>query len=385
MSARVDPNLHREVARFGAEDVQKCINCGNCTAVCALSEGDAVFPRKTIRYLQLGLKDKLLASPEPWLCYYCGECSDTCPRQADPGETMMALRRYLTAEYDWTGLSKRLYLSRTWEIVMLLAVGLLVVGLFVVFHGPMVADRVELNTFAPAAWVELGDWTMAAVLALLLLSNAYRMYRFIMKREGAVKAPLRLYVKHLGTLIVHGLTQKRWRQCAGPTQWWKHLLLVAGYLTMLVLVVFLLRWFQTDEIHPVWHPTRWLGYFATFAIIYVVTDMIIGRLRKREQIHKHSHPTDWIFLVLLLATALTGILVHVFRLSGFPLGTYYMYVFHLAVAASMLVVEVPFGKWAHLAYRPMVLFLMEVQQKARQAEAQAVASPAAGQGEPSHA
>ena len=374
MSIRVDPNLYREVARFGAEDVQKCINCGNCTAVCVLSQGNTVFPRKTIRYLQLGLKDKLLESPEPWLCYYCGECSETCPRQANPGETMMALRRYLTAQYDWTGLSKWLYLSKTWEIGMLLAVGILVVALFYFFHGPIVTDRVALNTFAPAEWVEIGDWTLAAILSLLLLSNVYRMHQNITRRQGVVKAPLRLYVQHLGTLVVHGLTQKRWRQCTGPTRWWRHLLLVAGYLTMLVMVVFFLRWFQTDEVHPIWHPTRWLGYFATAALLYVIVDMMLGRLRKQQQIHKYSHPTDWMFLILLLATTVTGILVHIFRLAGFPLWTYYTYVFHIAIAVAMLVVEVPFGKWAHLAYRPIAIFLMEVQQKAHLTSPQVTSS-----------
>ena len=112
MSVRVDPTLRDEVALFGAEDLEKCINCGNCTAVCALSEGDIAFPRKTIRYLQLGLKEKLLASPEPWLCYYCGECSDTCPRDANPGEIMMSARRWLTAQYDRSGHAHRLYTSQ---------------------------------------------------------------------------------------------------------------------------------------------------------------------------------------------------------------------------------------------------------------------------------
>jgi heterodisulfide reductase subunit C len=37
---------------------------------------------------------------DPWLCYYCGDCSATCPKAAEPGETMMAARRWLTAQYD---------------------------------------------------------------------------------------------------------------------------------------------------------------------------------------------------------------------------------------------------------------------------------------------
>src|SRR5450756_2620656 len=41
--------------------------------------------------------------------FYCGECSKMCPRKANPGESMMAMRRYLTAQYDWTGLARLMY------------------------------------------------------------------------------------------------------------------------------------------------------------------------------------------------------------------------------------------------------------------------------------
>jgi hypothetical protein len=33
------------------------------------------------------------------------------------------------------------------------------------------------------------------------------------------------------------------------------------------------------------------------------------------------------------------------------------------IAVPMLVLEVPFAKWAHLAYRPVVLWLMQVKNK----------------------
>jgi heterodisulfide reductase subunit C/quinone-modifying oxidoreductase subunit QmoC len=41
-----------------------------------------------------------------------------------------------------------------------------------------------------------------------------------------------------------------------------------------------------------------------------------------------------------------------------------MYVVHLMIAVPMLTVEVPFGKWAHLLYRPLAVYLAAVQAKA---------------------
>ncbi|MCL5270267.1 MAG: 4Fe-4S dicluster domain-containing protein [bacterium] len=369
MTTTVDPTLAREIKEFGAAELSKCFHCGNCTAVCTLSSNEAQFPRRIVRYLQLGMKDRLLASVEPWLCYYCGECSASCPRQANPGETLMATRRYLTSRYDWTGLSKRLYLSEVWEYGALALVAAVVVALFYFLHGPIVTDRVALNTFAPVKWVELGDWAMGLLLSAFLLSNAARMHRFVMCADGAKRPPLSLYLSELKTLIVHALTQKRWRECGkseNNLRWIKHLLLVSGYVTMFVLVFVFLRIFQTDTVHPFLHPQRLLGYYATAVLLWVTADIIIGRLRRVEQLHHFSHPTDWLFPVLLFLTALSGIAVHVFRLAGMPLATYYTYVAHLAIAVPMLVIEVPFGKWAHLAYRPLALYFFSVREKARQ-------------------
>ncbi len=39
------------------------------------------------------------------------------------------------------------------------------------------------------------------------------------------------------------------------------------------------------------------------------------------------------------------------------MATYVMYMVHLAIAVPMLVVEVPFGKWAHLLYRPLAMYV----------------------------
>ena len=78
-AVRVDPALLPQIKAYGAFDVDACFNCGNCTAVCPLSEGDATFPRRIIRYAQVGMKEELLAAKELWTCYACGECSRDLP------------------------------------------------------------------------------------------------------------------------------------------------------------------------------------------------------------------------------------------------------------------------------------------------------------------
>ncbi|MBP2682985.1 MAG: 4Fe-4S ferredoxin, iron-sulfur binding domain protein [Deltaproteobacteria bacterium] len=365
MAYRVDPGLHREVARYGGGDITACMNCGICTATCPQSMETGGFPRRIIHLLQTGHREKLKGSLEPWLCYYCGECSETCPRDANPAETMMAARRYLTGMYDGTGLGRKFYASAAWEIGAVVLVGLFVVALFALFHGPVVTDRVALNTFAPVKWIEIGDWILGGVLAALLLSNGWRMFRGVMGSGKGPDVPFSLYLRKLPAFFEHFATQRKWRECAGPkTRWLKHFLLVTGYVTMMVLVIVFLRWFQTDAVVPILHPTRLFGYYATAVLLYVTVDFLAGRLRKRDVAHKFSEPTDWVFLVLLFLVALTGILVHAFRLAGLPMATYSTYVIHLAIVVPMLVVEVPFGKWGHMFYRPFAAYLAAVKQAA---------------------
>jgi quinone-modifying oxidoreductase, subunit QmoC len=386
MSSQVNPELMLKLEKFGVKDAATCFNCGNCTAVCSLSSEAAPFPRKSIRYLQLGLKEKLMESPEPWMCYYCGECSETCPRQANPGEVMMGLRRYLTSQYDWTGISRLFYTSKLFEVTSILVVAALVGLGFYFFHGPMVTERVALNVFAPNTVIEALDLIMLAVLSFLLLTNALRLFKAVMGDPGQYPEltfsekqqfpnrlirgiPVAIYLREAKEFIVQFATQKKFNACGTASQrvqWINHLLIMTGYSSVFLLVVVGIRWFQRDEIYALWHPIRLLGYYATFAILYGTSVAIWGRLKKRKTVYQHSHSSDWAFLILLWLTTLSGILIHFGRLLELPMATYYVYVIHMMIAVPMLVIEVPFAKWTHQLYRPLVLYLMKVKASAMQ-------------------
>jgi len=359
----IDQNLFNEVKKLGAKDMELCMQCGNCAAACPLSSGTNTFPRRIYRYLQLGLKDKLLESPEPWLCYYCGDCNTDCPRGAEPAETMMATRRWLTTQFDWTGLARLFYSSPKWQVGAFLAVTLGIVLLFFFGHGPVITDRVALNSFAPPHLVHIGDQIMFGILGFLLLSNGFLMYRGIMKDT---KVPILNYVTQAPVFLLHYLTQKRWRKCGtGPSsRWTRHFILFSGYITMEVLIIGFLEVFQTDVIHPFWHPTRIFGYYATVALMLISGNMLYSRWYvKEEKLHRYSDFTDVFFLILLFTAAFTGILVHIFRLSGWPIATYTIYTLHVSMVVGMLSIMLPFGKLSHLFYRPLAIFLTTLKEK----------------------
>lgn len=377
MSTRIDIRLLSELKAYGAVNVETCFNCGNCTAICPLADSEHPFPRNTIRMVQLGLTERLLSSPDPWLCYYCGECSDTCPKGAEPAETLMALRRWLTAQYDWTGLAKRFYTSKAWEIGSILFLAIFICLGFLFFHGPIVTSEVALNTFAPVKIIHLLDWIMAGTLGFFLVSNVFHMYYLILLKGSEIKIPFSAYVTEAWSLIVHAATQKSFSECDNRRTWIDHLITVFGYVLMFSIIVLFLNWFQTDNIYPITHPQRWLGYLATIALLYGSVMALWGRYKKTRQVHRFSHLSDWIFPILLFLTTVTGILVHIFRYTGLPMATYITYVIHLAVLGPMLILEVPFGKWAHLAYRPCAQYFIAVRKRAEQLQTAATATAGA--------
>ncbi|MCI5223409.1 MAG: 4Fe-4S dicluster domain-containing protein [Candidatus Electrothrix sp. AR4] len=366
----IDKELHKEVERLGAKDIELCMQCGICAASCPLSDDVNSFPRKIYRYLQLGLKDKLLASPEPWLCYYCGDCNIDCPRGAEPAETMMAVRRWLITQCDWTGLAAKFYASSKWQIGGFLAVMFSVILLFLFTHGPVITDRVALNSFAPVHWVHIADLTLVAVLALLLFSNGLRMYSAVM--QGS-QFTLQQHIRQIPVFLLHYVTQKKWRKCESNSKlrlkpvksWLRHIILFSGYVIMEILVIGYIEVFQTDIVHPLWHPTRIFGYYAAVALLVVSGNILYSRWYiKEEKNHRYSDFTDSFFLVLLFVIAFTGLMVHFFRLAGWPIATYSMYVLHVAICVGMLCIMLPYGKLSHLFYRPLAIFLTTIKKKA---------------------
>ncbi len=83
-----------------------------------------------------------------------------------------------------------------------------------------------------------------------------------------------------------------------------------------------------------------------------------------------SELSDWTFPILLLLTTLSGILVHIFRYLGLELTTHYTYAVHLMIAVPMLVIEIPFGKWSHVFYRPLAIYFQSVKEQASGNQAQ---------------
>jgi len=87
-----DVEFIKDIRALGGETLKKCYQCATCSVACPISPDNKPFPRKEMIAASWGLKDKLVSSPDVWLCHNCGDCSTQCPRGANPGDVMAAVR-----------------------------------------------------------------------------------------------------------------------------------------------------------------------------------------------------------------------------------------------------------------------------------------------------
>ena len=239
------------------------------------------------------MRDELLASKELWTCYACGQCSETCPRQAEPSEFMAASRRYATASYDRTRLARFLFLQPLLGTIAAVVFALLL-GLFMFVNrsGPVPEGEMAFFAWVPAGLVhDIGIVAMILVFVAGLagvLTMVSRVapasgiaWRSLANREGLGAIGTALW----SSLAIESLGQKRYREdCENDEAelawyrrpWVLHAATMFGFLGLLLattldfgLEIVGLR--ETGEAVPIWYPVRLLGTVAGVVLMWGVT------------------------------------------------------------------------------------------------------------------
>ena len=373
MSVRADPNLLLEMKKYGDVNIESCFNCGNCTAVCPLTTDNESFPRRMIRFAQLGLQQPLLSSKELWLCYYCGECTQTCPRQADPGEFMATARRYAIAHYDRTGLAKLLYTAPGFSILFLTLLAIIFGWFMYTTHGPMAGDALDSIDFIAPEAAHLVIFIFIIVLggllgSVMMVVQVGKVNKF---PKGARLNWLDALWKAVG---VEALGQKRYRgECESYTEpqpwylqkWFVHASIMWGFLGLMAASLMDLGFDITGiktlgDAVPIWYPARLLGTIAGLLMIYGTSIALIKRIRKTDESTSHSTLSDWVFLILLWLSGISGFGLEIsLYLPEEPVWSNWISIFHIAVAME-LVILAPFTKFAHAFCRTVALYFHEL-------------------------
>ncbi|MCD6430616.1 MAG: 4Fe-4S dicluster domain-containing protein [Deltaproteobacteria bacterium] len=369
MSVRTNPNLLLEMKKYGDVNIESCFNCGNCTAVCPLTTDNESFPRRMIRFAQLGLQQPLLSSKELWLCYYCGECTKTCPRQADPAEYMATARRYAIAHYDRTGLAKLLYTTPGFSIFFLTLLAVIFGWFMYTTHGPMAGDALSSIDFITPEAAHL-----VIFIIIIVLGGLWGTVMMVAQVGKVNRFPKGVRLNWLGALWeavgIEALGQKRYRgECESYTEpqpwylqkWFVHASIMWGFLGLMAASLIDLV-FNITEIKalgdsvPIWYPVRLLGTIAGLLILYGTSVALIKRIRKTDESTSHSTLSDWVFLILLWFSGVSGFGLEIsLYLPEEPVWSNWISIFHIAVAMELIILA-PFTKFAHAFCRTVALY-----------------------------
>lgn len=397
----VDPNLIKEIKGYSTKDfnVSACFNCGNCTAICPLSDEEHPFPRTLIRYAQVGLREKILGSDQMWLCSYCNDCSDTCPRDAEPGEFVMATRRWAMGQYEVTGISRFLHKTNYGAFLLMGLIFLLSVLLFYLLGTPenVVEGRpIRLFDLISQLTVEIVGIAIGGFVSIVIALSILNMYRLISKEynsslpDGIITAystrkkdkklnttyhlifsPFIMVKQAIIVTIKEVFLQYRQLECALPphqpeyksqfirNRWLMHLLVLWGFVGLLVspILNFIFK-HDSNQFVELTHPVRLLGIISGIMLMVGVVIAAWSRWKKNSSYASHSIACDWIFLFFLFVVGLTGFLVTIsFYIQALPsIWSYWFFVFHI-ISVMDLLLFAPFGKFSHVWYRSIALWI----------------------------
>jgi len=376
---RVKPDrdfLHR-ILDEGGEDLKKCFQCATCSVVCELSNGEKPFPRKEMIWAQWGLKDRLVADPDVWLCHQCSDCSTKCPRGARPGDVLAALRQQAVEHFAVPRFLGK-WVNQAKYFPLLLAVPVVLLGLLVV--APL-EDGPEISGQQPivyACWAELPHWVLMSFFgvfsALALLAVIVGVVRFWGAMEAADGrsgdiTPAKSVLPCIGSALKSILAHEKFTMCT--TDRWRyvaHFAVFYGFLALLMVAIWVVIVVLTGGQNPLvrggfaypfnfWNPWRMLANLGGVALVAGCLLMIWERLKKNEQGGASSY-CDWAFLGILLVVALTGLAAETLHYARMEPHRQIAYFIHL-VSVFMLLMYLPYSKFAHLAYRTAAMVYAE--------------------------
>ena len=361
-----DREFRARLIASGGEDLKKCFQCATCSVVCELSDTRKPFPRKEMIWAQWGMKDRLLADADIWLCHQCNDCSLRCPRGARPGDVLAAIRREAIVHYSaprWMGK----WVNQPRLLPLLLLVPCLLLSLAMWLRGPL--EKLVGGPYHPGRiiisyWSQLPQWLLIVVFAPFVLLDAVVMILGVMRlwrglkacdheaaHAGQVQSLAASIWSVLRNIILHGdfdrCTAERGRMNSHRLVFW-------GFVGLLVVDL----WVLTARFNPLlmdgfvyplnfWSPWKILANLAGIALLIGCFLMVRNRMARTERTGTWF---DWTFLGFAVAAVVTGFGCEVLHYARVDPLRYATYVIHLATVFVLLVL-LPYSKFAHMIYR----------------------------------
>jgi quinone-modifying oxidoreductase, subunit QmoC len=376
----LEPDLGfiKEVSQLGGGDLKKCYQCATCSVACKISPDNKPFPRKEMIAASWGLKDRLVADYDIWLCHNCGDCTTLCPRGAKPGDVMGAIRAYAVKAYskpkflaDWVNDPSKIPLLLAIPAVLIIVFGFILNAVFgsafnttflnfsphdaVIAHSHFIHTTLVDVIMIPAFFFAIG------VFAFGLKNFLNDIHQQAILTGKAENKPLEMggFIRGLIRTLPTILTHKKFDECGeNKDRSTAHLLVLFSFIGLFIVTnIFFVALYVFQEHGPYsqMNPVKWLANIAGVALI-VGSVLLIQK--RRAKIDQYSAYKDWYLLGLVLLLGVSGMGAELTRLAGWAGVSYGVYFIHLLLVFALFAYT-PFSKLAHLVYRTVAMSYAE--------------------------
>ncbi len=381
---RIEPDVQfiRELQEAGGDSLKKCYQCATCSVACPIAPEGNPFPRKEMIWAQWGLKDKLMANPDVWLCYNCGGCSDLCPRGAKPADLMSAVRNLTyqklvapVAIGKWMSSSKYLPILIGIPAVLFAFLWYLMASINFGGYFPKggMFPEAKAGVGIEFGRVFYGDYIidpLFIIVMLFVLATFYKGIKALIAQIGP-KGPVLVLGKKkswvrclIEAIMFEILPHSKFAECGDALE--KkirkvgHMALVFGFIALAIVTGCIaaghwggripgLQMFYIETPLPLFHPLKILANVGMILLLVGLTYLTLRR-KGLDSSKQSSSYYDWYLLGVIWAVALTGMFSQLFRLAQLTAPAFLVYYAHL-VAVFMLFAYLPWSKLGHLVYR----------------------------------
>jgi quinone-modifying oxidoreductase subunit QmoC len=378
MNVQPDLEFIRFLKEAGGDTLKTCYQCATCSVICPLSKDGSPFPRKEMIWSQWGLKEKLIADPDVFLCHQCGDCTENCPRGAKPGDVLGAIRAYAYTFYGWPAPLAKLASSAK-GLPMLIGIPVVVIFIMWMISGAMHIPTSE--QFSDHGYQQFfGHWEfkwyakniffivliMVPSLGLGLFSafkGITRMWKTMSENAGVnpdYRPSVGQFTKEfLWPSIVEIVQHNRFRECTVNIDRVRgHLPLMLAFIGLFIVTCWSL--IKNDVLGLIWpslhgpmlliDPFKILANVSAVALLFGISVLWSNRKKAEQELDTKATFYDWFLIWEITAVGITGLSAELLRWAGAPTFGYIVYFLHL-VSIMMLFLYLPYTKFAHLIYR----------------------------------
>ena len=368
----INPDLEfvKEVIDAGGETLKKCFQCATCSVVCNVTPDDKPFPRKEMLQAQWGLKDELFANPDIWLCHQCSDCTAHCPRGAKPGEVLGAVRKLSLQEYSSPSFLGKMVADPKFLIALVAVPLAIFLGILAKLGHLNMANikpghdgGIVYANFIPVPYIDVVFILAASFAGFTFLRGVLKYWERL--KSGAQKQPDGDLSINLAVALKEILFHERFDKCTvTEARKTSHMFVLFSFIGLAITTTWAIAYLYGNEFlgiqpmyglhfgespYPLTDPMKILGNLSAIALLVGITLVILNRMNNAEKAGMGSY-YDWLFIGVVSAIVVTGVMSEVLRLSNIAALAYPTYLIHLS-SVFFLFAYAPFSKMAHMVYR----------------------------------